>query len=235
MERPPVEQNSKSPESRETLLSIVQNIEEITESPDLSPLEIQERCRPLVKEFLEHMKSDLNLTLSPEVSIFYGEMQRQNLLARVESVQKVIECISAGIPISVGKHESHYANAVTAELEGLRIAMSEADVIGPVRLLVGLDLKALIGFKSDHIEVTEIDDSEFDFRDTGLRKSMCRHITGEILPEDIRYVIMRIPRGYFPEEDLLPNEEGQSIPFIFRGASVKASRVGREEKLAEAA
>lgn len=37
-----------------------------------------------------------------------------------------------------------------------------------MRLLVGLDLKALVGFTNDHVEVTEISEQEFDLRDTTL-------------------------------------------------------------------
>lgn len=203
---------------------ILRRIDEIVESPELSPQEIQERCKGLIQELLDSLKQSFELHLSPDVSHIYSEMQREQLLARVESVAKVLECIAEHKPISVGNAEHHYANAVTPEPEGLRIAMAEADAIGPVRLLVGLDLKALIGFKTDHLEVVEIDESEFDHRDTGLRSSLCRHVVGEILPEDLRYMIMRIPRRYFPEESLTDTEKEQTSQFIFRGAKIPAGR-----------
>jgi hypothetical protein len=223
MEMPRFEtENSQEQGSEAYLLKLVSDIENISNSEEFSPAEMQERCKPLVRELLEHFETDLHLHLSSEISILYAEMQRKNLLARVESVSKIIECIAAHKPILVGNDESHYANAVTSDPEGLRIALAEADAVGPVRLLVGLDLKALIGFKSDHLEVSEIDDDQFDQRDTGVRKSLCRHVVGEILPEDLECMVLRIPRVYFPEEDLLPHEQEQSTPFIFRGSKVKA-------------
>src|SRR5690606_13199423 len=177
------------------ILSIVRLIEEVSESTDLSPEEIKEQCKTLTAELLDHLRTDLNLELSSDVSTLYEEMQREKLLARVENATRVIECIATKSPIPVGSNDTHYANAVIAEPEGLRIAMAAADVLGPVRFLVGLNLKAIVRFKSDHPEVAEVDDSQIAIRATQMRKSFCRHVVGEILTEAMRYMVLRIPRG----------------------------------------
>lgn len=193
------------------------NIKMSMESPKgVESLELEE-ARLEVAKILEHLDQDLHLDITPDVSSIYNEMMRENLLARVENIESVVECIDEDKPIVVGHGDKHYANSVMASLDGMHIALAEADAPGPVRMLIGLDAKALIGFKSDHLEVSEIDDNEFDLRDTSMRKAFCRHVSGEIRKEDIRYVVLRIPRKLFPKERLLEEEASATTPFIFRG------------------
>ncbi len=200
------------------LLEVVKRMESIDDS--LPKEEFAKQSRELIKELLEHLSSDINLEMSADVTRLYQEMQKENLLARVEAASRVIECLAADKPIEVGSSDMHYANSVSADPEGLRIAMAEADAVGPVRLMVGLNLKSMIGFTSDHLEVSEIDDNDFDLRDTNLRKTLCRHVSGEIRREDIKYIVMRIPRGSFPQESMSEEEVRSAGHFIFRGAKV---------------
>ncbi len=215
---------SRSPESNfethQEILNIVEKIEEISDSKTIPVEEKIRDLRELVRGLLEHMHDDFNMELSVEVSQLYEEMHNKDLLARVEKIKNVIECMANHKPINVGDEDHHYANSVTTDKEGLRIAMAEAEAIGPVRLLLGLDLNALIGFTNDHIKVTEIDDDQFDLRDTSLRKAHCRHIVGEIHFEDIKYVVLRIPRNLFPDNELTKEETTSKSPFIFRGARI---------------
>lgn len=220
-----MERFNNSIESKEAndfseLLDIVDRIEKLALSKEYTPKEIVDWSRELVAELLEHIQNDFHLTLTEDVSSLYGEMSKENLLARVESVRRVVECLATSKPILVGAGGDHYANSVTSDVEGLRIAMAEAEAVGPVRLLVGLDLKALVGFTNDHVEVSEIDDSEFDLRDTTLRKAYCRHLEGEIHKEDIRYMVMRIPRNVFPSQFLNDIEKKHQTGFIFRGVKI---------------
>ncbi len=202
------------------LLAIVDKIEALSVSKEHSSQEIVEWSKELIKDLLEHIRDDLHLELFEDVSSLYKEMNKENLLARVESVKRVIECLATEKPIIVGEGDTHYANSVTSDLDGLRIAMSEAEALGPVRLLVGLDLKALVGFQNDHAQVSEIDDNEFDLRDTTLRKAYCRHVSGEIQSGDIKYMVMRFPRAMFPAGSLSDLERKQKTPFVFRGLKI---------------
>lgn len=204
------------------LRNLVEDIEKLSESKEIGNLEKTAKLKEFVGELLDHIHDGLELNLSSEVTSIYDEMSKRDLLARVESVKSVIECLSTNKPIQVGDRDHHYANCVTTDKEGLRIAMAEAEAIGPVRLLVGLDLKALIGFSNDHIEVSDIDDNEFDLRDTSMRKVHCRHIVGEIHPEDIKYVVLRIPKHLMPESKLQEDEKVSQGKFIFRGARVES-------------
>jgi len=232
MERIPAEDFNNGEKFPE-LLSIVKRMEVISEDAEISPEEFAKESKVLVEELLEHLGSDLHFELSPEINSLYAEMSRENLLARVERIATVLRCVITGEPIPVGNADNHYANSVTTNPEGLKIAMAEADAIGPVRLLVGLDLKTLIGFSNDHLTVSEVDEDSFDIRDTNLRKTHCRHINGEIHKEDIKYVVMRIPRRYFPVDKLSQTENEGTSQFIFRG--VKLLNATKEENYQAAA
>lgn len=192
-------------------------------------LEDREELKESIEKFLEFFEEEMNVELSHDVTHIYGEMSREHLIARVERIKHTVACLVGHEPIEVGKGDSHYANSVTSDPEGLRIAMAEGEAPGPIRLLVGLDLNALIGFTSDHLNVSEIEDSNFDLRDTGMRKAYCRHISGEILPEDIKYVVLRIPRAMFPESMLEEVEQKNTSKFIFRGAKLPVGVVMTEE------
>lgn len=192
-------------------------------------------ARAEVEKIIEHLESDLHLELTPDVTSLYNEMINENLLARVENIESVVECIDEDRPIKVGSEDKHYANSVAASLDGLRIALAEGDAPGPVRMLIGLDAKAMIGFTSDHLKVSEIDDNEFDLRDTNMRKALCRHVSGEIRHEDIKYVVLRIPRRLFPKEKLLPIEAENIGPFIFRGTKILRNASNTEENIRLAA
>jgi hypothetical protein len=215
--------------SSQELQNIVDRIEEVGESR-LGREEMIRELKPLVKEMLQHIQDDLHFELTEDVTALYNEMSKEDLLARVESVKKVISCMVKNEPITVGVGGDHYANSVTSDSEGLRIAMAEAEALGPIRLLVGLDIKALIGFQSDHLVVSEIEDNNFDLRDTSLRKAYCRHIEGEIRRGDIRYMVLRVPGHLFPEEKLTSEEKVAKLPFVFRGIRV-SSGVHAEELL----
>jgi len=234
MERPNIYEQEKGRDYTE-LLALIQRAEEISDSQTLSREEIIFESKIIVKELLAHLQSDLHLELSGDVTALYNEMSRENILARVEDIVKVIKCITTGQPIAVGSSSNkHSANSVTSDPEGLRIAMAEAGVTGPIRLLVGLDVKTLIGFKNDHLQVSEIGKDEFDIRDTELRSAYCRYVSGEIRKEDIRYLIMRIPRKMFPEEKMSEEELVQQGNFIFRGVEIDFNAEA-EENISQAA
>ncbi len=212
--------NVNNSESENQVLDIVEQLEIISEQENSTVEEKIPRLKQLVSELLEHLEQDFLLNLSSDVAYLYEEMSKKDLLARVERIKNILECLGESKPIVVGDNDHHYANSVTTNKEGIRIAMSEARVRGPVRFLVGLDLKALVGFTKDHIHVEEVEDFNFDLRDTNIRIANCRHIVGEIHSEDIKYLIMRIPRKLFPENKLNTDELHSNTQFIFRGTKI---------------
>jgi hypothetical protein len=129
----------------------------------------------------------------------------------------VLEAVELGKPLHISDEtDSHYANAVVPVSEGIKIAFGEGEAPGPVRVMVGFG-KTLIGFKTDHLSVSEIDFSESEIRDARERKYLCRHVSGDLKREDIRYLILRIPYAIMDPVRLTDEERKRTRPFVFRG------------------
>jgi hypothetical protein len=154
-------------------------------------------------------------------------MQKNKFLVRLESLSRILAAIEKGAPIPVGNENDHYANAVIPENEGLRIAFAEGDAPGPIRLLVGFDFRAAIGFDPKGLEVHEIDLDELDPRDQVKRAAFCRHVRGNLNPEQIKYLILRIPKNLFPK-NMITEEDKKYGQFVFRGAELKPAKVAQQ-------
>lgn len=188
-----------------------------------------EEMKKLVPEFLGQLREDLGIELTDDVTSLYKEMQDKHFLVRLENLGKVLRSLRDKLPFEVGGASDHYANAVIPESDGLRIAFSEGDAVGPARILIGFDVKSAVSFDPKDLEISSIDADKLDpFRDQAKRAALCRHISGKLKPEDIKHLIIRIPRKMFPEKEFTEEEIGKEDPFIFRGA-----RVSAEDKLEE--
>ncbi len=169
-----------------------------------------------LKRIFFFLESILNVELSSDVGNTYRSMQQAGLLLRCESISKVFESIVDKKPIHIGDQRDHYANAVVPEPEGIKIAFGEARVPGPVRLVIGFGVKPVIGFDPKNLTVSRIERQEEDPRDFGPRNFLCRHVSGDLGPEEIRFLIMRIPANIFPEDYLEETEQEKEPPFLFR-------------------
>lgn len=69
-------------------MNIVSRIEELALSNEYSQSEIIEWSRELVADLLEHIERDFELQLTQDVTSIYKNMNRENLLARVEKCEK---------------------------------------------------------------------------------------------------------------------------------------------------
>lgn len=182
--------------------------------------ESAEEMRELVSSFFEELMG-LDIELTPDVTALYQEMEERHDLVRLEQIKKVMEAVLERKPIAIGGGEDHYANAVVPDNEGLKIALSEGEAPGPVRLLVGFDIKSAIAFNPAGLEVSDIEQSEMDIRNQNIRAALCRHVSGELKPEAIEYLIMRVPRHLFPDKLLTAEESKSKTGFVFRGSRIK--------------
>ena len=165
---------------------------------------------------LESISADIGKQFTPDADQIYKEMKEQDCLARVEQLSRVLEAIELKKPIQISdEDESHYANAVLPVPQGIKIAFSEGQAPGPLRAMVAFG-KTIIGFKTDHLSVEEIDFSEGQFITASERKYLCRHVTGQLETEDIKYLVMRIPFSLMQEKHLTEEEQSKKSPFIFR-------------------
>ncbi len=172
--------------------------------------------KELVPDFLDAIEVMSQSKLSEKIEDVYREMERDGLLLRVENISRIAESLKTHTAFKIGDDNDHYANSVIADNEGVKIAMAEASSPGPIRLLIGFDVRTAITFNPESMHVYEIDDDEMDLRDTSLRRRVCRHVSGEIKPEDIKHIIMRIPRVLFPKERMTKKENDTISMYIFR-------------------
>jgi hypothetical protein len=207
---PNIEQEETAPEK------VVRLSRALEESKD--PEFIKQR----LPELFAILENELRISLlkGREVDAAYKLFQEDGCLVRVENFTRIMEAIGLDHGFQVGESadDSHYANAVIPEPEGIRLAFAEGQASGPLRLAIGIG-KSLVGFRtnSDHITVSPVDFSEDDQRDTAKRAYLCRHVEGEIVKEDIRGVVMRIPRVVIDDSLLTDEELGSEGQFVFRG------------------
>jgi hypothetical protein len=207
-EKPPsIKLKESLPKSLELarILENTENVEEIKEKLGL---------------LLKMIEQDLHVEFVSNVALIYNGMQSEDCLVRTEQLSRVLESIEFGVPLHISDDtDSHYANAVLPVPEGIKIAFSEGRAPGPIRAAIGFG-KTIIGFKTDHISVSEIDFQESEIRDYKERKHLCRHVSGDLKKEDIRYLVMRIPSHFLEEKYLTSEEKNKKSKFIFRGFKV---------------
>lgn len=173
-------------------------------------------------ELFDILENELGLSLlkGKEVNAIYRRFIEGGCLVRVEKFTRIMEALELNHGFKVGERmgDSHYANAVIPDPEGIRLAFAEGQMSGSLRVAMGLG-KSLVGFQTaaDHITVSAVDFAEEDPRDTGKRGHLCRHVEGEIMGEDIRGVVMRIPRAVVSESLLTDEESEGNGQFVFRG------------------
>ncbi len=188
--------------------------------------EIIKRALP---ELFELLQTELQISLlkGQEIRTIYNLFQEEECLVRVENFTRIMEALelNQGFRIGESSDDSHYANAVIPNAEGIRLAFAEGQASGPLRLAIGLG-KSLVGFRSDsaNVKVSDVDFSEDDARDVAKRAYLCRHVEGEIVKDDIRGVVMRIPRNVMDESLLTDDELENESQFVFRGFLTNAEK-----------
>ena len=212
MDFPPDNAANKKKESLHSRLTELALELETTKNPEV--------FKTLLNNFLQELELGLHLPLEEDVTTSYHEMEQEKLLLRVENISRVMESIVEHKPISVGNKEDHYANSVVPNNDGIKIAFAEGRAPGPVRILIGFDVRTAISYKPDSLQVYEVDQDEEDLRDIELRKKTCRHVVGNIEPESIKHLVIRTPRKIFPEERLTDDERNSESMYIFRALHV---------------
>lgn len=171
-------------------------------------------------ELLDLIEAETGNHFLKEVDSIYDGMKADNCLVRVEQLSRVLEALELNSSYEIGhKGENHYANAVIPEEKGIKLAFAEGQAQGPIRTMVSFG-KTIIGFKTENLEVSEVDfvSDTAGFRDENERKYICRHVEGTVTKEDIKYMVMRIPRHLLDDDRLTREElENPEISFIFRG------------------
>lgn len=186
---------------------------ELANSLELS--EDENYIKKSIPIFFDLLEREVGIKLGNDVMSIYKKMNDEHHLGRIESISRVLMAFEKNESFQIGKGESHYANAVIPDPEGIKLAFSEGRASSPVSVLIGFG-KTIIGFKIDNLQVYEVDFSPEERRDAAKRKYLCRHVEGHLTKKDIKEVIMRIPRKFLDEKSLKEDELKEAGPFIFR-------------------
>lgn len=182
-----------------------QNSLKFLEQRGLSGAEKKELISDFWQKFEEYLESR-HIFIIKEVGEIYKNIFQnpQKLLTRRESIQKVMGLLIANKQIEISGEKYRGGNAAVPTPEGIKIAMAEGQTDPGIISLMFFDKKGL--------NIRDCPAEELRLRSN---RKFCKRATGAIKPEDLKYLIFRIPRQYFPEKKLL-SEEGED-KFIFRG------------------
>lgn len=168
---------------------------------------------------LDLIEKETGTEFQEEVDTIYEDMKAENCLVRVEQLSRILETVELNKDLPIGHNaETHYANAVIPEEAGIKLALAEGQAPGPIRAIMSFG-KSLIGFKTDNLEVSEVDfiPDAAGIRDEQERKFVCRHVEGTLTKEDIKFLVIRIPKHLLDEQHLSQEEIAEKdFPFVFR-------------------
>ena len=163
-----------------------------------------------------------------DMSQMYEVLRGQKMIVRRDSPEHIISAIEENEPIHIVFPEGErYSNAVVWSPEqgirGLENAYLEG--YGTTN-----DVVSVIGVAQDAVvDIVSLEDASQQF--AGLDRTYVRSIQGDIAPEKIMFVSVRIPAFAYPESDMTPKErdhfeewveateEGKTVApqFIHRG------------------
>ncbi len=168
--------------------------------------------KEIVKMVFDALKDEfVSLGASYEVDIdtLYRSLPDGSFIVRREDPERVIRAVAQHTDLSIGldptlAHHGAYANSVewsrrdgsrgldTAFLEGVSHLGGIVTVVGSVP---GADL-----------EVRSVTPERTPSA-RGTDRRLVRSVSGRIHPEDIRFVVLRIPSQFFPEDELTDAEQ----------------------------
>ncbi len=152
-----------------------------------------------------------------------------NFIVRVESPTALVELITKHKDLEISP-SGNYPNAVEwrpeFEARGLRDAFIEGGA-----MLGGL--VTLVGFREN--KETKVEDVSVEEKNVfGRKRDLVRIAKGRVHPEDVQFVILRMPIKYFPAEEITPQEQKDiqkyHQPYIFRGFAFNESAAAAKEK-----
>lgn len=174
-------------------------------------------------KLLDLIERETGSEFQNEVDSIYEEMKNENCLVRVEQLSRILETIELNKDLPIGHNaETHYANAVIPEEAGIKLALAEGQAPGPIRAIMSFG-KSLIGFKTENLSIMEVDfvADTAGVRNEHERKYVCRHVEGTLRKDDIKFLIIRIPKHLLDEKHISEEEQAEKdFPFVFRATKL---------------
>jgi len=158
------------------------------------------------------------------ISDIWRRYGNHGALIRREDPAKVLRSVIDNTPIPLTPRENR-ANAAIDNDEGLHDAMVEG--------LQGKGINALYGFHPDGLSVTSVKPSEMELRDA-KRFDVVRSVKGEVNPENIDYVLFRIPFDSYSgpltshEQEMV--DEDKPPKYITRGFDIASIHHQKDKK-----
>ncbi|HEY5383569.1 MAG TPA: hypothetical protein VIJ88_03385 [Candidatus Paceibacterota bacterium] len=180
-------------------------------SKTILPWSERSKLSPETREHITTTTSQEVLTFFREEAVEYDNLSHmydvlkgQPLFVRRESPERILAALENNESLHIGFPEGErYSNAViwsaAQSTRGLENAYLEG--YGEANGVV-----TVMGFKQEAVhDVVSLDDASQKF--AGLDRTYVRSIRGEVRPEDILFVSVRVPLFSFPEKDMTPEEQ----------------------------
>jgi len=166
-----------------------------------------------------------------DINEFYHDL-RGNFVVRMESPERVVNSVGMHKDLKISPQKDH-PNVVEWRSEYGSVGLRDAFLEG-TGMLGGLI--TVIGFrKGKGIRVSDVGEEEKEM--FGRERGLVRIAKGKAHPEDMQFVILRLPIECFPEDEIT-SQDRTSIQkynqhYVFRGfAFNESAETAREERLA---
>ncbi len=155
--------------------------------------EAKEAVEHLVRDFLKESER-AGFRVAP-IDPPWGRLTRPGFLVRNENPDALINALFEHAPIAIKKSED--GNACVASKEGIEAAFGWGHH--------GKGFSVVYGFPREAVSIGTVARREGDLRAVPAVVA----VEGEVIPEDIGFVLIRAPRTMFPE-NLLTEEEREA-------------------------
>lgn len=178
---------------------------------DLAATNIPDLSRAAVAEIIRGLQESLKAAGAEyfeDVNKLYWKFAASNTVVRREDPWKVLEAVG-GAPYTIAFRAGEpYANA--AEFgpagEGMKNAILEGHA--------GDAVVTVVGFDRGNVSVKPVPQEKL-LAKRGLDRRYVRAVSGTVPQESIRFVVVRVPKKIFPENELTEADEERA--FVLRG------------------
>lgn len=165
-----------------------------------------------VRSFYENVeKLAAKHGVSLEEGNIYARIGQREYLVRRGNLERELVPLLSGRDIDIASRRES-GNAAVDTPEGVSTAMTEG--------VSGAEIAFLYGFSDEHVETQPITLQEGDLRGKA-RERIVRTVSGTVPFEDVRYIVLRIPKDLFPHDLLNESEADSENPFVFRSIDLR--------------
>jgi hypothetical protein len=178
----------------------------------LAPDEKQELMKETALEIMT-LLGEAGGTEFSDVNELYAQLPNNDVVVRREDPNKIITSLATRVPYTISfPADSKYSNAILwrPEYHEKGIANAYLEGYGNRNGIV-----TIVGFVPESsMQIEKLPDASQVF--AGLDRAHVYSVSGEVRPEDVSFVIVRIPITAFPSEFMTEDEEDLLFDFKTR-------------------